>query len=415
MRATPSRDTDALRREQELVDRFRLRLARTASRIALIVVAALAFYVLVQPPRDDPLTRALLWVLLAVAAAVSAALHARSQMGARPIPLWAFYLWIAGVLLFDSAVLLLHGDPMSDVYLAYLLPVLFAATVLPTWGASCALAFAVFAYLAVVVALDGDVSDAGLVLRAATFAVVGILGAYLAREQQREIGVRVQQEQQLSELLEKVISAQEDERKRIARELHDGPLQAISMVNMRLGLVEEMPATEYARSQSHIGAVREALGTTLGEVRLMIQDLRPSALDDLGLVTAAHDLAASQCDAAGLRLRWEVTGPAHELPPAVETAVFRILQEGVNNAVRHAHAHSVRVAIAFDDGHLCAVVEDDGVGFDPQRSRVSHDGRGVGLLGMRERAALLGGSLAITSAFGRGTRLRAEIPIGGMR
>lgn len=411
-RTAISRDADVERRERELLARFRLRLARTASRVALIVIAAIGVGTLVEPMRGAA-ALALLWTLLAVAAIVSLAIHDRSRPGAEPLPLWAFYLWTAGVLAFDSAVVFLYGDPTSDIYLAYLLPVLFAAATLPASGAALALAGSVLAYLVIIFTLDGEMAGDEVVLRAATFAVVGLLGGYLAREQQREIGIRADQERHLSELLGKVISAQEDERKRIARELHDGPLQALSMVSMQLGHVEEMGAEDFAKSQSRIAELRAALRRTLRDVRLMIQDLRPSALDDLGLVSALREFAEARCDAAGVRLDWDIAGRPHHLPPPVETAVFRIVQEGVNNVVRHAHARKARVALRFEDGHLYASVEDDGVGFDPEQRRRSMDGRHVGLLGMEERTTLVGGTLEIESAPAHGTTVRAAIPLGG--
>ena len=402
---------DAERREQELIARFRLRMARVASTIALIVIAALGFYVVFQPVQQVPVPRAVFWGLLATAALVSIAIRRRSGSGAPPLPLWSFYLWTAAVLAFDSGVLYLAGDPSSDIYLSYLLPVLFAAATLPTWGAGLALTAAVGAYVAVALALDGQVAHSALVMRAATFAVAGSLGAYLAREQQREIAVRVEKERDLSRLLEQAISAQEGERTRIARELHDGPVQSLSTLSMQLGLIEET-AADADRCRDRIGDARVAIRRTIGELRRMVQDLRPSALDDLGLVNALHDLTAARCDAAGVRLQWSVSGACRRLSPPIETAVFRIVQEGVNNVVRHAHARSAKVAISFEEGHVCASVEDDGIGFDPERLRRSRDGRGLGLLGMHERTELLGGTLDIGSAVNAGTRVRTRIPVG---
>lgn len=407
------RDAAAARREQELVARFRLRMARAASTIALIVVAAIALYVVLQPVQYEPAPRPLLWALLAAAAVVSYLIRRRTRPHAEPLALSFFYLWTAAVIAFDSGVVSLAGDASSDIYLIYLLVVLFAAAILPTASAALALAGATIAYLGILLRLGGDMTDPEIVLRVATFGVVGLLGGYLAREQQREIALRVEHEGRQSDLLARAISAQEGERNRIARELHDGPVQALSAVSMRLGLVEEMTPEEYALSRSLVVEGRAALRRTLGEVRRITQDLRPSALDDLGFVTAVHDLAVRRCDAAGIKLRWEVSGPARRLAPPVETAVFRILQEGVTNVVRHARARSARVSIVFVDGHLLAEVEDDGVGFDPDdivyRAR---DGGGVGLAGMRERAMLLGGTFRVDPVPGGGTRLFAEIPIG---
>lgn len=399
---------DPLRREQELLDRSRLRMARTASTIALIVIGAIGVYVTELAP-PEPGRQAMILLVLAAAAVISVAAHQRSAPGARPLPLWVFFLWVASVLAFDSAVLWLYADPASDIYLSYLLPVLFAAAVLPAWGAAASLATAVGAYMAVVFSLDPSVHRVDLVLRAATFAVIGLLGAYLAREQQREMAMRVEKEQGLSRLLERAISAQEGERGRVARELHDGPVQSLSVLSMRLGLLEGSAAGEDVRER--LGDVRLALRRTIAELRRMMQDLRPSALDDLGLVDALHDFASARCDAAGVRLEWHVTGTRRRLTPPVETAVFRIVQEGVTNIVRHAQARTARVAIAFEDGALFATVEDDGVGIPPARSGGAVGAEGVGIIGMRERAALLGGTLEIGPGPGSGTRVTTKIPL----
>ncbi|MBU6422491.1 MAG: sensor histidine kinase [Chloroflexota bacterium] len=407
------RDAAAVRRERELVARFRLRMARAASTTALIVVAAIALYVVLQPVQYEPAPRPLLWTLLGAAALVGYLIRRRTRRRADPLPLSFFSLWTAAVIAFDTAVVFLAGDASSDIYLIYLLVVVFAAAILPAAGAALSLGGAVIAYLAVLLTLGGDMSDPEIVLRVATFGVVGFLGGYLAREQQREIGLRVEHESRQSDLLARAISAQEGERNRIARELHDGPVQALSAISMQLGLVEDMTPDEYTRSRGIVVDGRAALRRTLREVRRITQDLRPSALDDLGFVTAVHDLATRRCDAAGIHLRWEVRGPTRRLEPPVETAIFRILQEGVTNVVRHARARSARVSIAFVDGHLRAEVEDDGVGFDPDdvvyRAR---DGGGVGLAGMRERATLLGGTFRVDPVPGGGTHVEAEIPIG---
>lgn len=396
---------DAERREEELLARFRLRMARAASRIALIVIAALAAVVL-QVEHLVTAAQVPLVLLLAAAAVISLAAHRRSRPMAAPLPLPLLAAWVAAVLAFDSMVVWLHGDPASDIYLSYLLPVLFAAAVLPAWGAALALMAAVTAYVAIVLSLDAEMRRMDLLLRAATFAVIGLLGAYLAREQQREIAARVQKERDLGRVLERAISAQEGERGRIARELHDGPVQAVAMLSMRLGLVEE--AVRSGGAKARLVEARVALRETNAELRRIIHDLRPSALDDLGLVDAIHDLTSARCDEAGVRLEWDVSGPRRRLAAPIETAVFRIAQEAVTNVVRHAHARSARVAIRFEDGRVSVSVEDDGVGFDA--ARVQRAG-GVGLLGMRERAVLVGGTLELASAPRAGTRVTARIPL----
>ncbi len=412
-RRTALRDADAERREERVLARYRLRMARAASAIALIVVAAMAFHTVAHIGAVP----ASLWLLFAAAAAISTAIRFRTRPGAAPLPLWAFYLWTAAVVAFDSAVVYLSGDASSEIYLSYLLAVLFAAAILPVWGAALTLVVAVAAYLAVLVALGGDIGRPELVMRLATFTVVGLLGGYLSREAQGEIALRVREEQRAEalardrgELLSRATSAQEGERARIARELHDGPIQALSSVSMQLGLIEAATGPEPWRAS--VDDARMALRGALADLRRVIADLRPSALDDVGLVPAVHDLARRECDAHDIDLEWRVAGPVRRLAPAVETAVFRILQEGVNNLVRHSHARSAKVSLDFTDAQVRAAVEDDGVGFDPSEEAVP-DGH-VGLLGMQERATLLGGRLEIASCPGRGARVTAVIPAGAV-
>ena len=209
------------------------------------------------------------------------------------------------------------------------------------------------------------------------------------------------------ELLRKVITAQEDERKRVARELHDETTQALAALLMRVDQAEEavragkVPALEELR----------ALATrALDDVHRLILDLRPSVLDDLGLASAVQWYADRALGSRGVAVRCEC-GELPRLTPELETALFRICQEALSNVARHAQAAHVLIELRCEGPLLCVDVEDDGVGFD--QAAVSHrEGRPHwGLLGIQERAHLLGGHARFDSSPGTGTRLEVRIPL----
>jgi signal transduction histidine kinase len=205
---------------------------------------------------------------------------------------------------------------------------------------------------------------------------------------------------QLQRLLGKVISAQEDERRRVARELHDETSQLLAALGMAL----------------HAGPLatadpRELLDRLQDGVHRLIVNLRPAVLDDLGLAAAINMLADTQLRRGGIAVRCELLDlEHHRLAPATETAVFRIVQEAILNIVRHSGATTVLIQAGMENGHVWVEIEDDGEGFDLAGVHPDAESlRGVGLLGMRERAELLGGKLTIESAPGDGTRVKVEI------
>ncbi len=217
-----------------------------------------------------------------------------------------------------------------------------------------------------------------------------------------------------SRLLEQAISAQEDERKRIARELHDESAQVLATLLVEIESAKNvLPVTEHRAGEI---LSRAAADTTrvLKEMRQMILDLRPSALDDLGLVAAVQWYAKTRLETTGANVSLKVSGNQRRLPPAVETALFRITQEAINNISKHADAENVEVDLRFADDEVAIVVADDGQGFDAFDLTSGKDsGRGLGILGMRERAALLGGKAVIDSSPGRGTRVSVEVSLEG--
>jgi signal transduction histidine kinase len=208
------------------------------------------------------------------------------------------------------------------------------------------------------------------------------------------------------DVLARVVEAQEVERKRLARELHDETGQALTSILLGLKPLEQIARTEDDRAA--VASVRELVASTLQDVRRLAVELRPSALDDFGLGTAVERLAGTFRENTGMRVDLEVQLGDARLSTEVETTLYRIVQEALANIVKHADATHVSIIVTRKETSVAAVVEDDGKGFDKTESG---DGT-LGLVGMRERLALVGGRLAIESSKGSGTTVAAEVPIG---
>src|SRR5579884_889802 len=205
--------------------------------------------------------------------------------------------------------------------------------------------------------------------------------------------------------LRRVVQAQELERRRLARELHDETGQALTSILLGLKPLEEALAEHPARAA--LAELREQVVTALQDVRRLAVELRPALLDDYGLVPALERLAESFAEQAGIRVDFHSALGDARLPSEVETALYRVVQESLTNIVKHAAAGRISISLARRDSGVVAVIEDDGAGFD---QRTVRDG-GVGLLGMRERLALLDGRLEIESRPGAGTTVVAEVPL----
>jgi len=215
----------------------------------------------------------------------------------------------------------------------------------------------------------------------------------------------------LRDLLTKFVSAQEDERRRLARELHDETCQTLAALGMKLDAALAAPTAEGARER--LTEARVFAGRTLAEIHGLIYDLRPSVLDDLGLYPAIRWLAEHHLSPAGIAFRCESAEPAHTLGAEQQTSLFRAVQEAIQNIARHSGAETVLIQIEESDCALQVEIEDDGRGFDPGSvAEPAPSGRGLGLLGMRERLALLGGSAEVISSPGAGTRVVLSVPFG---
>jgi signal transduction histidine kinase len=206
-----------------------------------------------------------------------------------------------------------------------------------------------------------------------------------------------------SDALRRVVSAQELERRRLARELHDETGQALTSILLGLKGVED--ASNPADFAKATGELRELVVTTLQDVRRLAVELRPKALDDFGLVPAIERLVETLREQTGIEVDLEPRLGEERLPAEVETTLYRITQEALTNVVKHAQARHVSIVLTRRAGLVAAMIEDDGRGFD------EYGPNGLGLLGMRERVGLVGGRLEVESSPGSGTSLSIEVPV----
>ncbi len=204
--------------------------------------------------------------------------------------------------------------------------------------------------------------------------------------------------------LRRVVAGQELERQRLARELHDETGQALTSILLGLKAIEEAGNGQDVRQS--VLELRELVVGTLQDVRRLAVELRPTALDDFGLVAALQRLAETFAEQTGIRVHIEAALGDSRLPAETETALYRIVQEALTNVIKHAQAGTVSVVLTRKGDRVVAVIEDDGRGFDAEDMR---DER-LGLLGMRERIALVDGQLSVESRPGDGTTIAVEVP-----
>ncbi len=228
----------------------------------------------------------------------------------------------------------------------------------------------------------------------------------MTEELARTDELRREREHLRRQLLERVIATQEDERRRISRELHDSTSQNLTSLLVGLRNLQETCGDPSIAKQA--ADLRRVASQTLEEVHELSSRLRPGVLDDLGLTAALERLTREWQARHKIPLDLLIHIGEARLPDEVETAIYRIVQESLTNVARHAQARSVSVLVERRGEDVVTVVEDDGLGFDPSHS---FDERRLGLAGMRERAELLGGRFTIESAPGHGTSIHVQIPL----
>jgi len=222
----------------------------------------------------------------------------------------------------------------------------------------------------------------------------------------RDVGKRRRQEEMIRMLFGHVVSAQEDERRHIARELHDDTAQSLASLLVGLRSLEDANSVVEARAAAH--DLRAVTAKALEDVQRIARGLRPSVLDDLGLSEALARMAADATRSNGIAVKVNAICTRPRLPDAVETALYRIAQEALSNAQKHGAARSLSILLTETPSRVQLIIEDDGRGFDvQQRPPAGH----FGLVGMQERAALLGGTVSLESRMGYGTTVHVSIPL----
>jgi PAS domain S-box-containing protein len=218
------------------------------------------------------------------------------------------------------------------------------------------------------------------------------------------------------ELQRRLATVQEDERHRIARDLHDTVGQTLTALTLGVRAVRDTPALPRAAAE-RLEGVQRLVEELWNQVRELATRLRPTVLDDLGLEAAVRQLAADWSPHTGIAIDIQA-GLSCRFPSAIETALYRVIQEALSNAARHAGASRVGIVLGRSADHAVAMIEDDGFGFDPELitrtptpGRPSETRSRLGLVGMRERVTLLGGTLEIESASGQGTTIIARVPL----
>ncbi len=208
----------------------------------------------------------------------------------------------------------------------------------------------------------------------------------------------------------RVVLGQEEERRHIAQELHDGPVQTLIHLCRQ---IDEIVASDNAgpHGSSAFGDLRFIVEETVAELRSIAKGLRPSVLDDLGLVASINQIVSEASERHCFEASFGVTGAERRLPAAIELALFRIAQEALSNIERHASADRVAVGLSFDgDSGVRLLVTDDGIGFDARDSHDAADKGSLGLRGMTERARLIGSDLTFHSDPGTGTTVDVWVP-----
>ena len=263
-----------------------------------------------------------------------------------------------------------------------------------------------------------DAEDEGLVMVLATFAAAAIESVDLVESERAradEVARRVAAEERgraRRELLAAVIAAQEAERARVSRDLHDDIGQALTSVLLGLRLMEDayVGEGEGTEPNRHVDQLRHLIADALRRTRELAFQLRPTVLDDVGLAPALTRLVADVSERSGLIVDAVVDSLPERIgiPADVATVVYRVVQEALTNAVRHSYASSASVVVSTAAGRLRALIEDDGIGFDPAEPVSGH----LGLQGMKERAELIEGTVRVVSAPGEGTTVVLEVPLG---
>jgi signal transduction histidine kinase len=222
-------------------------------------------------------------------------------------------------------------------------------------------------------------------------------------------------QEQLRQLSRQILSAQEEERREISRELHDVIAQTLTGINVRLAALSKEAATNTKGLDRNIARTRRLVEKSVDIVHRFARELRPAVLDDLGLIPALHSFMKNFTTRTGVRTHLTAFAGVEELATARRTVLFRVAQEALTNVARHAKASRVEVSLQKLPDGICMKIKDDGKSFQVERTLHANGGKRLGLLGMRERVEMVGGKFSVESAPGKGTTIAAQIPFGKIR
>ncbi len=241
---------------------------------------------------------------------------------------------------------------------------------------------------------------------------VGVALEYLSSDL-KSFGEQIDNLQQKEFLGLRIIEAQEDERKRVAREIHDGPAQSMSNTVIKAEICERLIDINIDEAKKELQNLKKIMRDSLQEVRKIIYNLRPMSLDDLGLLPTLERYVISFKETSGINVIFKYRGIEEILKPAISLTVFRIVQEALNNVLKHSKANSASVILEVIDKRLSIIIFDNGVGFNAETVKISGPELtgGFGLFSMKERVALLEGDFKIVSEEGKGTKLNIVLPL----
>ncbi|WP_042222434.1 sensor histidine kinase [Oceanobacillus manasiensis] len=223
----------------------------------------------------------------------------------------------------------------------------------------------------------------------------------------RQVNEMIEEAKEKQQFGLKIIEAQEDERRKISREIHDGPAQMLANILLRSELVDRIfRQNDVDQALKEIKDIRKMIRSSLYEVRRIIYDLRPMALDDLGLIPTIRKYVATIADYNNMKIEFASIGEEKRLNTKYEVAFFRLVQEAVQNAVKHSEATVIQVKLEICKQNLTMLIKDNGKGFDTSMKR----DKSFGLIGMRERVEMLEGKLEINSNIGNGTSILIKVP-----
>lgn len=241
---------------------------------------------------------------------------------------------------------------------------------------------------------------------------VGAAMNYLTGDLQ-EISIQLEDLQQRQIMGLRIIKAQEEERQRVAREIHDGPAQSMSNVVLKAEICERMIDVDFEKAKQELRNLKGIVRDSLQDVRKIIYNLRPMSLDDLGLVPTLERFIVSFQEEAGISVSFKTKGIYSDIRPVISLTIYRIIQEAISNINKHSQAQNAVINLEFMDKDVKLYIYDDGKGFNTEELRVRKDdiNSGFGLFSMKERIELLDGELEVTSKPGKGTRLNIVLPL----